>query len=66
MKSQKMIGLGSLCDGLYWLNTASCSQESSVPSSTSHSSSSHSNVSLSTCNSVCSNVVISFIPSNAI
>jgi len=62
MKSQKMIGLGSVCDGLYRLNTASCTKESSVSSSTSHCS----NVSLNSCNSVCSSVAISFIPSNAI
>jgi len=61
-----MIGMGSLCDGLYRLNTASFSQQSSVSSSTSHSSSFHSNVSLNSCNSVCSNVAISFIPSNTI
>jgi len=66
MKSQKMIGLGSLCDGLYRLDTASCSQESAVSSSTSHKSSSRSHVSSSTCNSICSNVVISCIPSTAI
>jgi hypothetical protein len=31
MKSQKMIGLGSVCDGLYRLNPASCNKEPYVP-----------------------------------
>jgi len=62
MKSLKMIGLGSVCDGLYRLNIASCTKESSISTFTSHCT----NVSLNSCNSVCSNVAISFIPSNAI
>jgi len=62
MKSQKMIGLGSVNDGLYGLNIASCHKEPSVSSFTSLST----NVSLNSCNSVCSNVAISPIPSNAI
>ncbi|RHN74502.1 hypothetical protein MtrunA17_Chr2g0311111 [Medicago truncatula] len=62
MKSQKMIGLGNICDGLYKLNTASCNQKSFVSSSTSLCAP----VSLNSCNSVCSSVAISFIPSNAI
>jgi len=66
MKSQKMIGLSSLCDGLYRLNIDSCSQESSISSPTSHSSNFHSSVSLNSCNYVCSNVAISFISSNSI
>jgi len=35
MKSQKMIGLGSVCDGLYRLDTALCHKEPFVSSSTS-------------------------------
>jgi len=60
MKSQKMIGLGSVCDGLYRLNTASCNKEPHVSSSLC------AQVSLNSCTSVCSNVAISCIPSNAI
>ena len=62
LKSQKMIGLGSVCDGLYRLDTSSCHKELSISSSTSLCA----NVSLNSCNSVCSHVAISCIPSNAI
>jgi len=57
-----MIGLGSLCDRLYRLNTASFSQDSSISSSTSPCTS----VPSKSCNLVSSNVAISFIPSNEI